>query len=412
MKIYGTEGSTGIVYLNAEKNENDSLFDRGSLEVFLLTVEKSLGCVHGVRIGHDNTGGSPSWFLEDVVILDVQTSNSWTFYNSQWLALERGDGRIERFLNGSYDNSDFKSEVWKWWRKGLTEKHPWVSILTKLSRDRFSRVQRASCCLSILMSAMLANALFYDVNKMSPSTFIQVGPLKFTWRQVMVGFHSALIVAPVNILIAFLFEKGSLRTSGDQQNQARNKRKWLTNVAWLLCVLTSSLSAALTMFYSLVWEKRISEQWLSSMVISFLLDVTITEPIKVFFASVFVAFMRKKKRRGKVPSTAVKETHQALWKLKLSKVEEMRRHQARKQNVSRFFVELVIYVLFIIILIIVCYSNRNDHRYFMTRSIREGLPRFHKVRDIYSSLLWLIIVHYTFYHQGLRKRLFETTCCR
>ena len=129
---------------------------------------------------------------------------------------------------------------------------------------------------------MLANALFYDVNKMSHSTFIQVGPLKFTWRQVMVGFHSALIVAPVNIFIAFLFEKGSLRTSGDQQNQASNKRKWLTNVAWLLCVLTSSLSAALTMFYSLVWKKRISEQWLSSMVISFLLDVTITEPIKVF----------------------------------------------------------------------------------------------------------------------------------
>ena len=80
------------------------------------------------------------------------------------------------------------------------------------------------------MSATLANALFYDANKMSSLIFIQVGPLNFSWRRVMVGIQSAIIIAPVNILITFLFKKKSLRTT-DKQNQASNVRKWLINVA-------------------------------------------------------------------------------------------------------------------------------------------------------------------------------------
>ena len=151
-----------------------------------MNFKRSLGRVRGLRIGHNNSVASPSWFLEDVVILDKQSQNSRTFPCNQWLALERGDGRIERILETSTDRSDFNTEVIKTWWKGLTEKHIWVSVLTKPSRDRFSRVQRLSCCLSILLSAMLANAMFYKLNGKSTQV-IQVGLLKFSWRQVIIG---------------------------------------------------------------------------------------------------------------------------------------------------------------------------------------------------------------------------------
>ena len=110
--IYGTEESTGIIQLNLEEpGVNNVLFARGSTDVFLLLVNKPLGAIQGVRIGHDNSGESPSWFLEEVVVVDVQVSQSWIFTSSQWLALEREDGRIERNIEQAPNQGDFSHEV-------------------------------------------------------------------------------------------------------------------------------------------------------------------------------------------------------------------------------------------------------------------------------------------------------------
>jgi len=78
-----------------------------------------------------------------------------------------------------------------------------------------------------------------------------------------------------------------------------------------------------------------------------------------------------------------------LWTMKLSEVEEMRRRQAKKQNISRFFVELFVYLVFVFLLMVVCYGNRNDQRYMMTKSIRDGLPKFHKVFNKTQYWSWL-----------------------
>ena len=234
MEIYGAEGSTGVIKLSNEAGSNDSEFYRGSSEIFTLSLYKSLAFIQAVRIGHDNSGTSPSWFLEDVVITDKQTQQSWTFSNNDWLALERGDGRIERMLEPSTNEETFKNNVSKRWWKGLTEKHIWVSVIAKAPRDPFTRVQRVSCCLSILLSAMVANAMFYELKGKSEQV-IQVGPLKFSWRQVVIGIQSALIVAPINFLIVLLFQKGSLRRT-DQLTCACSVHKLLVYVAWFLCL--------------------------------------------------------------------------------------------------------------------------------------------------------------------------------
>ena len=382
IEIYGAEDSTGILHLNNETTSRvGPLFNRGASDSFLLNVEKSLGWIRGIRIGHDNSGLSPSWFLEDVVILDEQTQNSWTFFNSQWLALERGDGRIERILNFSTGNTDLNKEVLKRWRKDLTEKHIWVSVLTKPASARFSRVQRASCCLSILFTAMLANAMFYELGGKS-SQIIQVGPLTFSWRQVIIGIQSALIVAPINILIAFMFQK-HISSNPDRKTTASAISKWLVYIAWFLCFCTCAVSATFTIFYSLVWEKSKSEQWLSSMFISFIQDVTITEPAKIFLIAVFMAIIirgrKKSDRSSTVEGSCQVSPKGRLWQMEISEVESMRKRQTKKLNVSRFFVDLCLYCTFVIVLMVVCYGNRSDHRYLMTKSIRNGLPRFREV---------------------------------
>ena len=391
IEIYGSEESTGKVPLNnMEDAPTDTLFSRGNKDVFVLKVEKPLGYIKGVRFGHDNSGNSPSWFLEEIIVLDKQTLCSWTFTNTQWLALERGDGRIERMLETEQNRIDFNSEVLKRWWKGLTEKHIWVSVIAKPRRNRFTRVQRASCCLSLLLTAMLANAMFYELDGKSENV-IQVGPLKFTWRQVVIGIESALIVAPINILIAFLFQKGTENTAS--QTRVCWKANCLIYFAWFLFVCSCSVSATFTIFYSLLWGKEISEQWLSSMFISFTQDVAITEPVKVFFTAIVLSAMIIRKKRKKDGNEYVKEaktrtsTKGHLWKMKLKEVEEMRRRQAKKQNISRFFVELFIYLIFVFLLMVVCYGSRNEHRYMMTKSVTEGLPKFEEVREISLILL-------------------------
>ena len=366
------------------------LFSRGNRDVFVLKAEKSLGSIEGVRFGHDNSGNSPSWFLEEIIVLDKQTLSSWTFTNTQWLSLERGDGRIERMLETEQNKMDFKSEVLKRWWKGLTEKHIWVSVIAKQRRNRFTRVQRASCCLSVLLTAMLANAMFYELDGKSENV-IQVGPLKFTRRQVVIGIESALIVAPINIFIAFLFQKAA--RNAESQTRVCWKAKCLISFAWFLFVCSCSVSTTFTIFYSLLWGKEISEQWLSSMFISFTQDMAITQPVKLFFTAIVLSAIIIREKRKKDGKEYVKEgktrisTKGHLWKMKLKEVEEMRRRQAKKQNISRFFVELFIYLIFVFLLMVVCYGSRNEHRYMMTKSISEGLPRFETVSKISFKIL-------------------------
>ena len=207
------------------------LFSRGNTDVFVLRVNNRLGAIQRVRIGHDNSGESPSWFLEQVAIVDKQSNQSWTFVSSQWFALEREDGRIERMIKQSPKQVHFSHEVVKRWWKGLVETHIWVSVVAKLRRSRFTRAQRVSCCLSVLLTAMLANAMFYKMEGKSEQ-ITQIGPLKFSWRQVIIGIKSVLIVAPMNIVITSLFHKGAKRSANDRR--CCPKTKWPTHLGWFL----------------------------------------------------------------------------------------------------------------------------------------------------------------------------------
>ena len=384
MEIYGSEGSSGIVQLNLDEHGMDNFrFTRGNTDVFVLSLSQSLGTIQTVRIGHDNSGDSPSWFLEEIVVIDEQVNQSWAFTSSQWLALEREDGRIERIIEKAPNEGTFRHEVLKHWWRGLTETHLWVSVLAKPRRSRFTRVQRASCCLSVLLTAMFANAMFYELDGESEQV-LQVGPLKFSWPQIIIAIKSTLIVAPINMVTVFLFQKGASETP------SCSKAKCLIYLAWFFLFGSCGVSASLTIFYSLMWGNSISEQWLSSFLLSLGQNVSITEPAKVLFISiVLAAILRLKKSRseGRQSDEAAKSSpsQQRLWKMKLSEVEGMRKQQLKKKNLSLLLFELVVYVLFIFLMMVLCYGNRNSYQYHMTKSIRDGLPNFEKVSIVNSE---------------------------
>ena len=80
------------------------------------------------------------------------------------------------------------------------------------------------------------------------------------------------------------------------------------------------------------------------------------------------ATLRIKAKRSKVHACESPQQVKAgynkknIWALEFSEVEKMRRRQAKKQNLSRYFTELGLYLVFVFLLLAVCYGNRSDHR--------------------------------------------------
>uniref|UniRef100_A0A672U8Y0 Lipoxygenase homology PLAT domains 1 n=1 Tax=Strigops habroptila TaxID=2489341 RepID=A0A672U8Y0_STRHB len=98
MQIYGETGKTELIILENRSNN----FERGATDVFkvdVFTIKAiDLGELKKLRIRHDNSGSSPSWFLERVEIVDLKESTTYYFPCQRWLAVEEDDGQIVREL--------------------------------------------------------------------------------------------------------------------------------------------------------------------------------------------------------------------------------------------------------------------------------------------------------------------------
>ena len=135
-----------------------------------------------------------------------------TFICHSWLGIGIGDGRIDRIFTASKDEivKDIETLFLANASKGIADDHIWFSILMRPPRNQFTRCQRVSCCLSTLLCTMLANAMFYQKDKVVGAT-IDLGSFKFSWTQIMIGIQSAFIVFPINLLIVTLFRRFTAR---------------------------------------------------------------------------------------------------------------------------------------------------------------------------------------------------------
>ncbi|XP_042531148.1 lipoxygenase homology domain-containing protein 1 isoform X1 [Dipodomys spectabilis] len=94
--LFGTQDDTGITLLKSSKTNTDK-FERDSIEIF--TVETlDLGDLWRVRIGHDNTGKAPGWFVDWVEVDAPSLGKRMTFPCGRWLAKNEDDGMIVRDL--------------------------------------------------------------------------------------------------------------------------------------------------------------------------------------------------------------------------------------------------------------------------------------------------------------------------
>lgn len=85
--------------------------------------------------------------------------------------------------------------------------------------------------MQVLLSTMLANAMFYQTDDSSSSgNQVRAGPLVFSLKQLWIGFVSCLVVLPVNVFIMYIFRNVRPREGqNDEDSKSDNADKYVVS---------------------------------------------------------------------------------------------------------------------------------------------------------------------------------------
>ncbi|KAM5296967.1 polycystin-1-like protein 3 [Glossophaga mutica] len=202
--LYGSEGRSEPHHLC---DSQKAVFERGALDVFLLSTRSPLGELHSLRLWHDNSGISPSWYVNQVIVSDVARNRKWHFLCNCWLAVDLGDCERDRvFIPVS------KKELFAFRHlfssmivEKFTQDHLWLSIATRHPWSQFTRVQRLTCCVTLLLCSMVINVMFWKMTSPTVQRDEQVGPFAVTWSELLISIQTAVILFPINLVVGRLF---------------------------------------------------------------------------------------------------------------------------------------------------------------------------------------------------------------
>ncbi|XP_067853685.1 polycystin-1-like protein 2 [Heptranchias perlo] len=220
--LYGSEGESDPHFLtDLEK----PIFERGGVDGYLLTTLFPLGDLQSIRLWHDNSGSSPSWYVNRVTVLDFETDQRWCFLCNSWLAIDVGDCLLDKAfpVATEMDLKRFSNLFFMKTAKDFRDGHIWYSVLNRPPRSPFTRVQRVSCCFSLLLCTMLTSIIFWGVPKDPAQQKMDLGKIEFTWQEVVIGFESSLLMFPINLLIVQIFRNIRPRSKGTQMEKKQGK---------------------------------------------------------------------------------------------------------------------------------------------------------------------------------------------
>jgi len=142
-----------------------------------------------MKIWHDNSGKceSASWFLKYLILHDLQTREKFYFICQNWLAVEKGDGKLERELFVAYDHqkTELKFLLQNEAKHNINDSHIWLSIFKRPVQSSFTRLDRVTCGFVLLYLSSLFNILYYDQSNNSNSrNFLNFGLFSISLEQV------------------------------------------------------------------------------------------------------------------------------------------------------------------------------------------------------------------------------------
>ncbi|XP_060740105.1 polycystin-1-like protein 2 [Tachysurus vachellii] len=220
--LLGSEGESEPHHLT---DPEKPVFERGGTDMFLLTTPFSLGELQSIRLWHDNSGKHPAWYVNKAMVQDLETGQKWHFLCSSWLAIDVGECTLDKVFPAATetDLKRFSNLFFMKTTKDFQDGHIWFSVITRPPNSNFTRVQRVSCCFSLLLCTMLTSIMFWGIPTDPSEQTMDLGKIEFTWQQVMIGIQSSIIMFPINLLIVSIFRNVRPRERATDQTPKQSK---------------------------------------------------------------------------------------------------------------------------------------------------------------------------------------------
>ncbi|XP_023806866.1 polycystic kidney disease protein 1-like 2 [Oryzias latipes] len=224
--LQGTEGESEPHHLT---DPEKPVFERGGMDMFLLTTHFSLGELQSIRLWHDNSGDHPAWYVNNVMVQDLELGHKWHFLCNSWLAVDVAECTLDKVfpVATETDMKRFSNLFFMKTAKDFRDGHIWFSVISRPPCSTFTRVQRVSCCFSLLLCTMLTSIMFWGIPTDPSEQTMDLGHIEFTWQQVIIGIQSSIIMFPINLLIVSIFRNSRPRekvTKTDVSKQGNTVR--------------------------------------------------------------------------------------------------------------------------------------------------------------------------------------------
>ncbi len=218
-------------------------FRRGSTDCFLLTTKEDLGDIRAFRVWHNNRGPSPGWFLSRAKVEHVSARKTWFFMCRKWLALDKGDGLLERTFSVTNPKAPLSRKDYFLidLASGLKEGHLWLSVFAQVLTGTYSRLQRLSSCLTILLLNLFVNIMFFNADRDEESP----RHLRYL-RSIAIGIEYALIAVPVEMIIMALFKYSQKNPERSLTLLPGNLKTWRVHSQKRKCSETSAQSGSIS----------------------------------------------------------------------------------------------------------------------------------------------------------------------
>jgi polycystin 1L2 len=398
-----------------------------------------------IKVWHDNSGfgSKASWYLKHVIIHDLQTREKYYFICEDWLAVDKSDGLINRLIPvaGEAQKSQFKYLLRKQAKQKLTDGHLWFSIFARPVQSSFNRLDRLTCGFVLLCISMLMNILYYGTDKSSSPNGLKIGPFNFTPQQISIGIITNLIVFPPSFLLVQLFRRSKRREtritklrntllgiqsksmfsaneSSDKykvercNNEKKKQKKELKFPWWtkIIAYVLSFVFAAVSIFFIIMQGISFGDdkctKWLTSIMVSFITSILLTQPIQVALVALFfVTICRKSDEKNDLEADEDDGKGLNKWKRpeylkdlnELSQtnmiddyttesLRELKKKEIKRKRSKQLLRELVFNAMFLSTLFAVSYSNKDMNSFKYKQSIENTFKSHENVRPITSVL--------------------------
>ena len=143
-------------------------------------------------------------FLEQITVRDLRTKRIYQFICNDWLTPDEGTDIVTYTLQPTW-KLPYTYTLRVRSLQSLRDQHLWLSIFVCPRHSTFKRVQRLSCGFAFVMSAMLANIMFYDSRLSQVHEELIYDTIKLNLTQMIIGAQCCLITLPLSMLNILIF---------------------------------------------------------------------------------------------------------------------------------------------------------------------------------------------------------------